>query len=318
INEAGAMCDWIAAASSYSNHDLPMIPFYIFYSMFGFQRVGDLMWAAGDMQARGFLMGATAGRTTLAGEGLQHQDGHGHVLMGTIPNCVSYDPTFAYELAVIMRDGLYRMYERGENIYYYISVMNENYAHPAMPEGAEEGILRGLYKFRDQGAKEQVQLMGSGSILREAIKAADLLREDFGIEAGIWSATSFNELQRDGHEKTRWNLLHPGEAPRVTHVEACLQGAKGPVIAATDYVRAHADQIRAWIPQSRYVVLGTDGFGRSDRRSALRSHFEVDSRHIALAALSALVSEGVLKADVVAKAIASYGIDTEVDWSLNR
>ncbi|MDD3518468.1 MAG: pyruvate dehydrogenase (acetyl-transferring), homodimeric type, partial [Chromatiales bacterium] len=311
INEAGAMSSWIAAATAYSNHGVNMVPFYIFYSMFGFQRVGDLAWAAGDMRARGFLMGATAGRTTLAGEGLQHQDGHSHIQAGLIPNCVSYDPTFAYELAVIVHDGLRRMYVEQENIFYYITVMNEAYAHPELPKGVEEGIVKGLYLLRE-GAKKKlkVQLMGSGTILREVIAAADLLREDFGIEADVWSATSFNELARDGRDCERWNLLHPDAAPRQPWITRCLDGRKGPVVAATDYIKVYADQVRAWVP-ARYSVLGTDGFGRSDLRRNLRRHFEVDRHYVALVALKALADEGQIDKAKVAEAIAKYGIDTE-------
>ncbi|MET0027552.1 MAG: pyruvate dehydrogenase (acetyl-transferring), homodimeric type [Candidatus Thiodiazotropha sp.] len=311
INEAGAMSSWIAAATSYSNHGVSMIPFYIYYSMFGFQRIGDLAWAAGDMQARGFLLGGTAGRTTLAGEGLQHQDGHSHLMASTIPNCVAYDPTFAYELAVIIQDGMRRMYQEQENIFYYITVMNENYIQPAMPEGVEEGIVRGLYPLQEGGkSKKRVQLMGSGTILREVIAAAQLLEKDFKVSADIWSATSFNELRREGLEVERWNTLHPDAEPRVSYVTQCLSGRKGPVIAATDYIRSYADQIRAFVP-ARYSVLGTDGYGRSDMRSQLRKFFEVNRYYIVIAALKALVDEGGLEADVVNKAIKQYKIDPE-------
>ncbi|WP_410497452.1 pyruvate dehydrogenase (acetyl-transferring), homodimeric type [Chitinibacter sp. S2-10] len=312
INEAGAMSDWIAAATSYANHGHTMIPFYIYYSMFGFQRIGDLAWAAGDLRARGFLVGGTAGRTTLNGEGLQHQDGHGHLFAEFIPNCVSYDPTFAYELAVIVQDGMRRMYQDQENIYYYLSVMNENYTHPAMPAGAEAGILKGLYKFKDgaKDAKLKVQLMGSGTIFREVIAAADLLKADFGIEADIWSAPSFNELRRDGMAATRHNYLNPTGEQRVPYVTECLKDAQGPVIAATDYKRTYADQIREYVP-GRFVVLGCDGFGRSASRSELRSFFEVDRYHVAVAALKALADEGKLPAAKVAEAIAKYGIRTD-------
>jgi pyruvate dehydrogenase E1 component len=310
ICEAGAMCEWIAAGTAYSNHDIQMIPFYIFYSMFGFQRVGDLMWAAGDMQARGFLMGGTAGRTTLAGEGLQHQDGHSQLIMGVIPNCISYDPTFAYELAVIIHDGLRRMYQEGENVFYYVTVMNENYPHPALPEGAEEGIVKGLYKIRDAGDEEAVQLLGSGAILREALAAAEILERDYGIRAGVWSATSFNELRRDGLEKARWNLLHPEQPARRSYVEECLGPSRGPIVAATDYVKAYADLIRPFVPR-RYIALGTDGFGRSDRRAPLRRFFEVDRNHIALAALKSLAEEGQIEPARVHRAIAESGIDPE-------
>ncbi|KAF7598991.1 MAG: pyruvate dehydrogenase (acetyl-transferring), homodimeric type [Candidatus Dactylopiibacterium carminicum] len=310
INEAGAMADWIAAATAYSAHGVPMIPFYIFYSMFGPQRTMDLCWAAGDSRARGFLIGGTAGRTTLNGEGLQHEDGHSHALTHTIPNCVSYDPTFAYEVAVIFQDGLRRMYAEQEDVYYYITVMNENYEHPAMPEGAEADIIKGLYKFRE-GAKSKgprVQLLGSGTIFREVIAAAELLKADWGVEADIWGAPSFNELARDGQDAARWNMLHPLETQRLSHVAAKLKGAQGPVIAATDYIRLYAEQIRPYVA-NRYVVLGTDGFGRSDTREALRAHFEVDRHWVTVAALSALAEDGKIERAKVAEAIAKYGID---------
>jgi pyruvate dehydrogenase E1 component len=310
ITEAGSMCSWIAAGTAYSNHNVQMIPFYIYYSMFGFQRVGDLMWAAGDMRAKGFLLGGTAGRTTLAGEGLQHQDGHSQLAMTAIPNCVAYDPCFAYELAVIVQDGLRRMYQDGEQVFYYITVMNENYAHPELPEGVREGIVKGMYKFRDAGDAAKVQLLGSGTILREAIAAADLLKAEFGIEATVWSVTSFSELRRDGLEKDRWNLLHPGQPPRVSYVEEALSAAPGPVVAASDYMKTVADQIRQYVPRS-YTVLGTDGFGRSDRRSELRRFFEVDRHYIALAALKALADAGEVPVTAVAEAIAKFGIDPE-------
>ncbi len=316
ICEAGAMCSWIAAATSYSTHSQPMIPFYIFYSMFGFQRIGDLAWAAGDMRARGFLLGGTAGRTTLNGEGLQHEDGHSHVLASTIPNCVSYDPTFAYELAVIIQDGLRRMYEQQEDVYYYITVMNENYAHPPMPEGVEKGILRGMYLFSEGKVTKKnqlkVQLLGSGTILREVIAGAELLEKDFGISADIWSVTSFNELRRDGIEMARWNMLHPQDERRASYVEDCLRDRAGPVIAATDYMKAYADQIRGFLPQAaHYSVLGTDGFGRSDTRRALRRFFEVDRHHVAVAALKALADQEALPRKKVAEAIKQYGLDPE-------
>jgi pyruvate dehydrogenase E1 component len=312
INEAGAMSSWIAAATSYSTSNVPMIPFYIFYSMFGLQRVGDLAWAAGDMRCRGFLLGGTAGRTTLNGEGLQHEDGHSHLLAATIPNCVSYDPTFAYEVAVIIQDGLRRMFKDQDDVYYYITLMNENYSHPAMPKGAEEGIRRGMYLFRDAGKKKgpRVQLLGCGTILREVIAAAELLEQDFGVVADIWSCPSFNELRRDGLEAERWNLLHPAQAPRKSYVDECLGTRQGPVIAATDYMRAFADQIRPYVSR-RYVCLGTDGFGRSDYRVALRKFFEVDRHYVAIAALKALVDEGTLPKTKVEAAIAKYGIETE-------
>jgi pyruvate dehydrogenase E1 component len=315
INEPGAMSSWIAAATSYSTNDAPMIPFYIYYSMFGFQRVGDLAWAAGDMRARGFLLGGTAGRTTLNGEGLQHEDGHSHLLSATIPNCVSYDPTFAYEVAVIIQDGLRRMYQEQEDVYYYITLMNENYEHPAMPAGAEAGVRKGMYLLREGEAPKRkkaprVQLLGSGTILREVIAAADLLANDFGVVADVWSAPSFTELRREGLDADRWNLLHPTAPPRRSYVETCLAEREGPVIAATDYMKAFADQIRPFVPR-RYRVLGTDGFGRSDYRKKLRSFFEVDRHFVAVAALKALAEDGTIEASVVADAIGKYGIDPE-------
>ena len=317
INEAGAMCSWIAAGTSYTNSDAPMIPFYIFYSMFGFQRIGDLDWAAGDSRARGFLLGATAGRTTLNGEGLQHEDGHSHILSGTIPNCVSYDPTFHYELAVIIQDGLRRMVQNQEDVFYYLTLMNENYTHPDMPKGVEEGIIKGLYSFSKSKAKgPKVQLMGSGVILREVIAAAALLEKDWGVSADVWSATSFNELRRDGLDAHRWNLLHPEDKPRESYVEKCLKKAEGPVIASTDYMKSFADQIRAFVPQ-RFVTLGTDGFGRSDSREALRKHFEVDRHYVVLAALKALADEGKLPAAKAAEAIKKYGIAANKPNPLN-
>jgi pyruvate dehydrogenase E1 component len=312
INEAGAMSSWISAATSYSTNNLPMIPFYIFYSMFGLQRTGDLAWAAGDMRSRGFLLGGTAGRTTLNGEGLQHEDGHSHILASTIPNCVSYDPTFSYEVAVIVQDGLRRMMQEQEDVFYYITLMNENYPHPAMPAGAEEGIRKGMYLFRQSEKTEghRVQLLGSGTILREVIAAAHLLEEDFGVAADIWSVTSFNELRREALDVDRWNMLHPNEAPRTSHVQALLKDRKGPVIAATDYMKTFADQIRPFVP-GRYRVLGTDGFGRSDYRVKLRSFFEVNRYYVALAALRALADEGVVPEDKMREAIAKYGIDAD-------
>ena len=312
INEAGAMSSWIAAATSYSTNNLPMIPFYIYYSMFGLQRVGDLAWLAGDMRARGFLLGGTAGRTTLNGEGLQHEDGHSHILASTIPNCVSYDPTFAYEVVVIIRDGIRRMYQEQQDVYYYVTLMNENYPHPAMPAGAEEGIVKGLYLLK-AGAKAKgprVQLIGSGTILREVMAAADLLRDDFKVNADIWSATSFNELRRDGMSAERWSLLHPSKPRRKSYLETALEGQAGPVVAATDYMRAFADQVRSQIPR-RYVVLGTDGFGRSDYRVKLRKFFEVNRHYVAVAALKALADDGEIKPEVVDQAIKKYGLDTE-------
>ncbi|MEW6330548.1 MAG: pyruvate dehydrogenase (acetyl-transferring), homodimeric type [Pseudomonadota bacterium] len=312
INEAGAVSSWIAAATSYSTHGVQMIPFFIFYSMFGVQRTGDLWWAAGDMRSRGFLLGGTSGRTTLNGEGLQHEDGHSHIATAQIPNCMSYDPTFAYEVAVIMHDGLRRMVQEQEDIYYYISVMNENYEHPAMPEGAEAGILKGMYRLRQGGAGNgpRVQLLGSGTILREVIAAADLLKQDWGVEADIWSCPSFTQLARDGNECARWNLLHPVQPPRTCHVGQCLKDTKGPVIASTDYVRAFAEQIRPFVPR-RYTVLGTDGFGRSDTREKLRYFFEVDRHWVTVASLAALAEEGEIEIQKVADAIKKYGIDPE-------
>ena len=311
INEAGGMADWIAAATSYANHGVAMVPFYVYYSMFGFQRVGDLAWAAGDMRARGFLVGGTAGRTTLNGEGLQHQDGHSHVQASLIPNCVSYDPTFAYELAVIVHDGMRRMYVEEEDVFYYLTVMNENYAHPAMPKGAEEGIIKGMYKFStgNAKAKARVQLLGSGTILREVIAAAEMLEKDFGVGADVWSVTSFNELHREGVDCERWNTLHPESQPRTSYVDACLD-AKAPVIAATDYIRAYPEQIRPFI-KARYKTLGTDGFGRSDTRKKLRHFFEVDRYYVAVTALKALADEGAIPASEVSKAIKLYKINPD-------
>jgi pyruvate dehydrogenase E1 component len=312
ITEAGAMSSWIAAATAYANHHQTMIPFYIYYSMFGFQRIGDLAWAAGDAQARGFLLGATAGRTTLAGEGLQHQDGHSHLLSATIPNCVSYDPTYAYEVAVIVQHGLYRMYEKQESVFFYITLMNENYHHPAMPEGVEEGIIKGMYQFKKSKSSHNLkaQLLGSGTIFREVLEAADILEKEFAVACDIWSAPSFTELRRDALDAERWNRLHPEEAPRVPYVTELLDGAPGPVIAATDYMHSFADQIRAYVPQ-RYVTLGTDGYGRSDTRQQLRHFFEVDSKSIVVATLKALQDEGQVEASVVAKAIKDLGINPE-------
>jgi pyruvate dehydrogenase E1 component len=287
-----------------------MIPFYIFYSMFGFQRVGDLAWAAGDMRARGFLLGGTAGRTTLNGEGLQHEDGHSHVISATVPNCVSYDPTFAYEVAVIVQDGLRRMYAEQQDVYYYLTVMNENYRHPAMPDGAAPAIIKGMYLFKAGAASKgpRVQLLGSGTIFREVIAAADLLRDDWGVESDLWSCPSFTELARDGYAAARYNMLNPTAPQRTSHVADCLRGRTGPVVAATDYVRAYADEIRAYVPR-RYVVLGTDGFGRSDTREKLRHFFEVDRWYVTVAALRALADEGGTDVATVAKAIAKYEID---------
>jgi pyruvate dehydrogenase E1 component len=305
----------MAAATSYSISDQPMLPFFIYYSMFGFQRVGDLAWAAGDMRSRGFLIGGTAGRTTLNGEGLQHEDGHSHLLAGAIPNCKAYDPTFSYEVAIILQDGVRSMLADQEDVYYYLTVMNENYAHPDMPEGCEEGVLKGMYLLADAGKPKKgtprVQLMGSGTILREAIAAAELLKDDFGVEADIWSCTSFSELRREGFAAERWNRLHPeAKNPRKAYVTACLEGHSGPVVAATDYVREFADQIRAFMPDGRhYTVLGTDGFGRSDTREHLRSFFEIDRYWIAHAALAALAREGVVTTKDVARAIKQYKLN---------
>ena len=312
INEAGAFCSWIAAGTSYSSNKLAMIPFYIYYSMFGFQRVGDLAWAAGDMQARGFLLGGTAGRTTLAGEGLQHQDGHSHILASTIPNCVAYDPTFAYELAVIIHNGLHRMYENRENVFYYITVMNENYVHPDMPTGVEEGIIKGMYVFKEEikKAKTHVQLMGSGTILREVIKAAEMLKADYGVTSDIWSVTSFNELRKDALAVERHNALHPQENAKEAFVTSELKSRQGPVIAATDYMRLYSEQIRPFVPQ-RFVTLGTDGYGRSDTRERLRHFFEVDAKFIVLGALNALVAEGALDKSKVVDAIQRYNINPD-------
>ena len=312
INEAGGMSSWIAAATSYSTNNRVMIPFYTYYSMFGLQRIGDLAWAAADMRARGFLIGGTAGRTTLNGEGLQHEDGHSHVMASTIPNCVPYDPTFAHEVAVIIHDGLRRMVTNQEDVFYYITLMNENYAHPGIKAGQEEGILKGLYSFQKAEAqtKHRVQLMGSGTILREVIAAADLLMNDWGIAADVWSAPSFTLLARDGQDVERWNMLHPTDAPRTAYVTECMQGTTGPIVVATDYMRTFAEQVRAFIPKNRnYKVLGTDGFGRSDTRAKLREFFEVNRYFVTIAALKSLADEGSISASVVAQAIAKYGIN---------
>jgi len=314
INEPGAVCDWIAAATSYSTHGVQTIPFYIFYSMFGFQRVGDLTWAAGDMRSRGFLLGGTAGRTTLNGEGLQHEDGHSQLLASTVPNCISYDPTFAYEVVTIVHDGLRRMITDQEDVYYYLTLMNENYVHPAMPEGSAADILKGMYRFRDAGKandkRPRVQLLGSGTIFREVIAAADLLREDWGVDADLWSCPSFNELARDGMRAARDNLLEPAAKPKRSHVEQCLAPTQGPVIAATDYMRAFAEQIRAYVPR-RYVALGTDGFGRSDTREHLRHFFEVDRHWVTVAALKALADDGAMPPAKVGEALARYKLDAK-------
>ncbi|MDC0407847.1 MAG: pyruvate dehydrogenase (acetyl-transferring), homodimeric type [Gammaproteobacteria bacterium] len=308
INEAGAISDWIAAATSYATHDVTMIPFYIYYSKFGFQRVGDLAWAAGDMQAKGFLIGGTAGRTTLNGEGLQHQDGDSHLVANTIPNCVSYDPTYAFELAVIVRSGLERMYEKNENIFYYITTMNELYTHPEMPENSEQGIIKGMYALKTVGTGDlQVQLMGSGTILREVETAAQMLADDWGVKSDVWSVTSFNELTREAQAIDRVNRFST-DTPKVPYITQCLENAKGPIIVATDYMRNYAEQVRKYVP-NRYEVLGTDGFGRSDSRAALRTFFEVDASYVVLASLKALVDEGEMNSSVIAQAVEKYGIN---------
>jgi pyruvate dehydrogenase E1 component len=311
INEAGSLCSWLAAATAYSNHGISMIPFYIYYSMFGFQRVGDFIWAAADSRARGFLVGGTAGRTTLAGEGLQHQDGHSHVLAGTVPNCLAYDPTYAYELAVIVQDGLRRMYQQQESVFYYITCMNENYAHPAMPAGVAEGILSGMYLLRIGGpGKVRATLLGSGTILREVLAAADLLEKDYGVPADVYSVTSFSELRRDALSVERWNLLHADQPQKRNYVQQALGDREGPFVAATDYMKTVADQIRQWVP-GRYSVLGTDGFGRSDSRAELRRFFEVDRHYVVIAALKALADEGRIDKQTVIQAMSSFGIDPE-------
>ena len=311
INEAGAYCSWLAAGTSYTNHGTQMIPFYIFYSMFGFQRIGDFLWAGGDMQSRGFLIGATAGRTTLAGEGLQHQDGHSLLSATTIPNCISYDPTYAYELAVIIQDGLKRMISQQEDIFYYITCMNENYKHPSMPKGCENGILKGMYLLKESdGEKGEIvpQLMGSGTILREVIKAADYLKKDFKISCDVWSVTSFNELRRDALEKDRWNQLNPEKRKKNSYIQTILKNRNGPFIAATDYMQLVPDQVQRWIP-GHFTTLGTDGYGRSDGRKALREHFEVDARYIVLASVKALMDTGEVDKEMVVKVIKKYKLD---------
>src|SRR4051812_32522865 len=314
INEPGAFSSWIAAGTSYSNHYVPMVPFYIYYSMFGFQRVGDLAWAAGDSRTRGFLLGGTAGRTTLNGEGLQHEDGHSHILSSTIPNCVSYDPTYAHEVAVIIQDGLRRMLGDQEDVFYYLTLMNENYSHPGLTEGSEEGILKGMYLLRPgqepKAGAPRVQLLGSGTILREVLAGADLLAEDFGVAADVWSVTSFTELRREGIDADRWNMLHPTEEARVPWVTSSLAGHEGPVIASTDYVRAFADGVRPFVDRP-YRVLGTDGFGRSDFRRKLRRFFEVDRHYVAVAALKELADQGKVEPAVVKQAIEQYEIDID-------
>ena len=309
INEAGSFSSWIAAATSYSVTGVQMIPFYIFYSMFGFQRIGDLAWAAGDSRARGFLLGATAGRTTLNGEGLQHEDGHSHLMSATIPNCISYDPTFAYELAIIIQEGLRRMVQNQEDVYYYITLMNENYTHPEMPKGIEAHILKGMYSFSQSKVKgEKVQLMGSGVILREVIAAAELLATDWNVSADVWSVTSFNELRRDGLDAERWNMLNPEKPQRLSFVAEVMKGAQGPTIASTDYMKAFAEQIAGFVP-GKFVALGTDGYGRSDSREALRAFFEVDRYYVVVATLKALADEGKVPASQVTAAIKKYKLD---------
>jgi pyruvate dehydrogenase E1 component len=319
ITEAGSISSFIAAGTSYSAHNVPMVPFYIYYSMFGYQRVGDLVWAAGDSRTRGFMLGGTAGRTTLNGEGLQHEDGHSHLLFSVVPNCRAYDPAFGSELAVIIQDGLRRMLSEQEDVFYYVTLMNENYVHPPMPHGAEAGILRGMYPLREaakRSRKPVVQLMGSGTILREVIAAADLLEQDFGVLSDVWSVTSFTELRRDGLDVERWNMLHPEAEPRVAYVSQQLAGRRGPVVASTDYLRAVPDQIRQWVAgpggrQRSYRTLGTDGYGRSDFRTALRRFFEVDRHYVAVAALTELADAGTVDRELVARAIKKYEIDAD-------
>jgi pyruvate dehydrogenase E1 component len=311
INEAGSLCSWLAAATAYSNHGVSMVPFYIYYSMFGFQRVGDFIWAAGDSQARGFLIGGTAGRTTLAGEGLQHQDGHSQLVATTVPNCVAYDPAYAYELAVIVQDGMRRMYQEQESIFYYITCMNENYVHPAMPSGVAQGILSGMYLLQIGGrGKVRVTLFGSGTILREVLAAAELLERDYGVPADVYSVTSFSELRKNALEVERWNLLHPMGPPRQAYVQQALGEREGPFVAASDYMKTVPDQIRQWIP-GHYSVLGTDGFGRSDSRAELRRFFEVDRHYVVIAALKALADDGKLDMHTVTRAMEAFGIDPE-------
>jgi pyruvate dehydrogenase E1 component len=311
INEAGSLCSWLAAATAYANHGVSMVPFYIYYSMFGFQRVGDFIWAAGDSQARGFLVGGTAGRTTLAGEGLQHQDGHSQLVATTVPNCVAYDPTYAYELAVIVQDGLRRMYQEQENVFYYITCMNENYAHPAMPAGVAQGILNGMYLLQIGGrGKVRVTLFGSGTILREVLAAAEILEKNYGVPADVYSVTSFSELRRNALAIERRNLLHPNEPRQQTYIQQAVADREGPFIAATDYMKTVPDQIRQWIP-GRYAVLGTDGYGRSDSRAELRRFFEVDRHYVAITALKALADDGKINKQTVTDAMQAFGIDPE-------
>jgi len=313
INEDGAMATWMAAATSYSTNNFPLIPFYVFYSMFGFQRIGDLAWASGDIQARGFLIGGTAGRTTLNGEGLQHQDGHSHVLANTIPNCKAYDPAYGYEMAVVIRHGMKEMFEDNQNVFYYLTIENENYAQPAMPKDCEEGIIRGMYKFESvetKGRKKtpRVQLMGAGAILNEVRQAAQLLKDDWNIASDVWSVTSYNELARDGQHVERWNALHPDDKPKQAYVTQCLEEHKGPVVSSTDYIKLHSEQLRAYVPAT-YMTLGTDGFGRSDTREKLRHFFEVDRYYVTVSALAALAKDGEIKQDQVLDAMRKYGID---------
>ena len=318
ITEAGAMSSFIAAGTSYTNHDVEMIPFYIFYSMFGFQRVMDLAWAAGDSQTRGFLIGATSGRTTLAGEGLQHQDGQGLIMASMIPNCISYDPTYAYEMATIIEDGIKRMHTNKENVFYYITALNENYKHPEIPSDVKkEDILKGMYLFKEfrKKGKATVQLFGSGSILNETIKAAKILSEDFGIDSDVWSITSYSEIQRNGAEILRWNQLHPDKKPKKTYIQKCLKGRSGPIIAASDYIRSHIDQIRPYVENSFYT-LGTDGYGRSDTRKELRKFFEVNKKSIVVNTLSALSKEQKIASKVVNDAIKKYKIDPEKPYPI--
>jgi pyruvate dehydrogenase E1 component len=312
ITEAGSMASFTASGTSYSVHGEPTIPFYIYYSMFGYQRVGDLVWAFGDSRGRGFLLGATAGRTTLNGEGLQHEDGHSHILFSVVPNVVAYDPAFAYEVAAIIREGLRRMYGQGEDVFYYLTLYNQDYAMPAMPEGVEQGILDGIYLFRSavQQAKHRAQLFGSGPILLQALRAQELLAQKFDVAADVWSVTSYTQLRNEALAVERWNRLHPGEPARVPRITKTLENASGPVIAATDFIKALPDMVARWV-RSPYVTLGTDGFGRSDTREALRRHFEVDAEHIVVATLSALAREGQVPAGVVARAIQEFGIDPE-------
>ena len=313
INEDGAMSTWMAAATSYSTNSFPLIPFYVFYSMFGFQRVGDLAWASGDMQARGFLIGGTAGRTTLNGEGLQHQDGHSHILANTIPNCKAYDPAYGYEMAVVIRHGMKEMFEDNQNVFYYLTIENENYEQPAMPKDSEDGIIKGMYKFESvetKGRKKspRVQLLGSGAIMNEVRAAAQMLKDDWGVASDVWSVTSFNELARDGQHVERWNHLHPDDKPRKAYVTQCLEKAQGPVVSSTDYIKLHSEQLRAFIPKT-YMTLGTDGFGRSDTREKLRNFFEVDRYYVAVTALAALAKDGEIKQEQVLEAMRKYGID---------